>query len=379
MKTRQGTISILLIALFFGFSGCKKSNNEIVYDKKYLDEIKLTRKDLRFYLSSNNVPGASITISKKGKIIYSEAMGLASKDLKVPVTHKTKFRIGELSELFTSFIYQRMVEEGTLQPDSSVQYYLPDFPKKMYKITPWLLVNNASGIREATRLEEDWRGLNITLQKGLEEFKDDPLESEPKMIQTKSMFNYNLLGAIMEKTTNKRFNRILKEYVTDTLKLSNTTVDNPFITIEGRTNYFDQNMIAQVVNATLRDMRFRAPSRGILSNTDDLVKFADAIFNTDILSKKTQKSLLEPIILFKNIPSEMANGWKLMKDVYGNNMYGRGGSVTGGSAAILVHPKYELIIAITINLTLNIDDSPIFKIAEHFADKAEEKTEDTTK
>jgi serine beta-lactamase-like protein LACTB, mitochondrial len=76
----------------------------------------------RMYLMINNIPGGSFSIAKEGKIIYAEAMGLASKDLEVPANRKTKFRIGEVSELFTSLIYQMMIEDGTLHPDSSVQH-----------------------------------------------------------------------------------------------------------------------------------------------------------------------------------------------------------------------------------------------------------------
>ena len=361
-----GTQILALFVTILLLTNCDNKSNNNYYDKKYADEINETRKDLLFFLARNNVPGANITIAINNKIIYSEGMGLASKDLEVPVTRETKFRIGELSELFTSLIYLKMVDERILHPDSSVQFYIPDFPVKEHTITLHNLVNNCSGIRDEDRNEKEWEGINISLQKGLENFKDFPLESPPNMYQTSSMFNYNLLGAIMEITTNTTFSNLLAEYITDTLNLPNTLVDNPFITIKGRTNYFDHNIISQVVSATFRDMRYRAPSQGLLSNAEDLVKFGNAILYSNILSEKTKDTMFDPISLYDNIPSELTNGWGLMLDKNGNKIVGKRGNVTGGNSAIIIYPESGLVIACATNLNLEIDKIPIFKIASHF-------------
>ncbi len=372
---KNGIQILLFISFIIGFAGCKKQSGNIVYDKKYLDEIKAARKDMMFYLSGNHVPGATVAVMKDGKIIYSEGMGLASKDLDVPVTRDTKFRIGQISELFTSFIYLRMVEDGTLDPDSTVQHYFPGFPEKRYTITLRDLANQTSGIRDELNGEPDWRGLNISLLKGIDKFKNDTLLYPPGLFQTDCMFHYNLLGAVMEKATKKHFGEILKDYVTDTLKLTNTMIDNPFSTIKGRTNYFDNTFVAQVINATFRDMRYRAPSQGLLSNAEDLVKFGNAVVNSNLLSEKTKKEMFVPAILYDNVKARSANGWILLADRDNKVVYGRRGAVTGGNSSILVYPEYGLVVAYTTNLNSSIDDSLVFDIASHFIPKREEKTE----
>lgn len=357
---------LLLLFVLSSLTNCKKNDSDILYDKKYIKQINAARKEMVFYLSRNKVPGASVAIMKDGKLIYSEAMGLASKDLEVPATRETKFRIGEISELFTSFIYFRMIEDGTLHPDSSIQYYMPDFPIKKHRIRLNDLAYQVSGIRNPHSEEIEWRGLNVTLQKGLEQFKNDSLLFTPGKYQTNNFFHYNLLGAIMEKATDKQFNQILKEYVTDTLKLSQTKVDNPFITIKGRTDFYDHNFISQNVNATTRDMRYRAPSQGLLSSAEDVVKFGNAVINSNLLSEESKAKMFEPTILYDNIPSKIAHGWLLLSDRSGNVMYGRSGAVTGCNSSILVYPDLDLIIACVTNLNTGINESPIFDMAKHF-------------
>ena len=245
-------------------------------------------------MARNMVPGATVAVAKGGRIIYSEGMGLASTDLEVPATRSTKFRIGEISEVFTSLLYHKLVEDGILHPDSSVESYLPDFPSKQYELQLRHLVSQTSGIREPSTEEQEWRGLNVSIEKGLENLVNDSLVAPPGTYQIPSMFNYNLLGLVMEEATGQQFPSLIETYITDTLGLEHTLVENPFATIKGRASYFDHNFIAQVVPAIFRDLRHRAPAEGIMSNAEDLVKFGNAILFSDYISDDIRNSLFEP-------------------------------------------------------------------------------------
>jgi CubicO group peptidase (beta-lactamase class C family) len=363
----------------FLLSNCEKKAPNIIYDGRYKKEIAQVRKEASVYMMLNNIPGATFAISMDGKIIYSEGIGLASKDLEVPATRKTKFRIGELSELFTSLIYQMMVEDGTLHPDSSVQHYIPDFPLSdfkgsTYKITLNQLVNHSSGIRQQNKNEQVWSRTNVTLQNSIDNFKNESLDSEPGWYQSQSSSNYLLLGAIMEKASGKHFPELLREYVTDTLKLVNTEVDNPFRTVIGRTDFFDFNLVAQVVNSTFRDMRYRAPSDGILSNAEDLVRFGNAILNSDLISEQIKERIFLTTELRGEFPPTIANGWIVQKNKNDEFFYGKVGGVTGGGAVLLLIPDKKMVIAVTVNLT-STDEIPVFRIFNPFLNENNEDIE----
>lgn len=376
---KQAFFYVIVIALVLFFSGCEKKTNIILYDGKYKNELKKVREEISTYLVLNNIPGASLAISIDGKIIYSEGLGLASKDLQVPATRETKFRVGELSELFIGLMYQMMVENGTLHPDSTVQHYIPEYPLSVFKqtnnkITISQLVNHSSGIREPSDDEFIGTGANFTLEKSINLFKNDQLQSLPGWFEAPSAFNYNLLGTIMEKATGKHFPDLLQSYIIDSLKLTHTEIDNPFRTVIGRTDFFDYNLVAQVVNASFRDMRFRAPSEGILSNAEDLVNFGNAILFSDIISKNIKSRLFKPINLLGDFPPTMANGWVVLKNTEGNFMYGRVGGVTGGCSVLLIIPDEKLVIAGITNLN-STDEIPVFKLIEPFLKESENKTQ----
>jgi len=356
---------LLLSAMILAFGGCEKEKADLIYDRSYIDEIKQTRKEFSTFLSRNYIPGGNIAIAKDNKIIYSEGMGFASTELEVQMTRENKLRIGDVSELFTSIIYLKLVEEGVLEPDSTVQHYLEYYPETNLRLAIKHLPYHTSGIRKEDSEENDRGGLNISIQKGLESFMYDELTSPPGWYEEVSMFNPNLLGAVMEKATNKKFPQLLKEYLTDTLNLTNTVVDNPSARIKGRSEFYSQNMLGQIVNAPFRDARYKAPSKGILSNAEDLVKLGMAVLESNYFSDDFRENIFKPCELYGNYKSKMANGWLLTFDKKGREVNASSGSVTGGGAAILIYPEEKLVLACAINLTLS-NDIPLFEIADHF-------------
>ena len=363
----QRLFSITLLGVFILlFSGCVKKDTDIIYDKKYLNEIKELRKDAGFYLARNFIPGGSFAVAKNGKIIYSEGIGLASKDLNVKMTRKTKLRIGQVSELFTSLIYRKLEAEGILHPDSSISFYLPDFPGFDYDLKIKHLVDHTSGMPKLSTSEEDWAAINVSLKMGIDKLQNKELLGYPGAFQDLSGYNYNLLGAAMEQASGKRFSQLLQEYVTDTLQLNNTTLDNPFITIEGRSDFFDHNLVAQTVNAVTVDLRYRAPSQGVLSNAEDLVKFGIAILHSEYISEEIRSKLFERVTLEEGMIGNIASAWLLLFDGEGRSVYGRAGEVVGGGAAILVYPEHDLVVAGAVNLTSSLDEIPVFQFASLF-------------
>ncbi|NQU85287.1 MAG: beta-lactamase family protein, partial [Mariniphaga sp.] len=339
---------------------------------KYLDAIKQGHAELVLHKQMNYVPGISIAVSINGNLVWSEGLGLASTDLNAPATRETKYRIGEISEVFTALAFNILVEKNKLDPDSTVHYYLPEFPTKKWDINLRHLVNQSSGIRIETIKEENWTGLRNTIQSGLATFSNDTLLFDPGFFQLLSMFNYNLLGAIIEKTENKKFKEVINELIIDTLGLSNTVPDNPFVTIKGRADFFDHNYISQVINATSTDLSHKLPSRGYLSTAEDLVKLGNAFLFSEYISDSI-KSKTFVVDEFPGGPSNWTNGWYIVDSRSGKKIYGSKGSVAGGGSGLLIYPNEKLVIAITTNLTDNSSGLPIFKIANFFINFIEKK------
>lgn len=372
---KKGFGILFTLSLIIIFTGCKKPDPDIEYDRKYIKEIREFRKEAMSYMMTANIPGGSFAVFKDGKLIYSEGFGYASQELEVAATRNTKFRIGKVTECFTGVLFQMLVAEGKLHPDSTVQFYLPDFPEKQYRLPVGTLSYHTSGIRQPNAAEDESRGMNITLKQGIDQYKNDSLLYYPGLMQEESIFNYNLLGAVMEKATGKTYSQLLKEYITDTLHLNNTVIDNPFAVIKNRTDFFDLNFVAQMINAPARDLRYRAAAEGLLSNAEDLATFGNSILQSKIISESVKDELFRPVILFDEKKTTLNNGWIYMTDNNGAIFYGRAAGITGGGAALLVYPDEQLVVAATINLTDNGGQLPIIALAEKFRGKPEAANE----
>ena len=366
MKVVSVAISVVLFLILYGFTACSKKEKERIFEREYLEPIKNARHELTLHLFRNLIPGGSIAVMIDGELVWSEGIGYASKDLEVPASRHTKYRIGEISQIMTALGYNLLVEKGELHPDSSVQYYLPEFPEKKYNITLRHLANQSSGLRQQKRSETNNTNFGVSISHGLEFFRDDTLLFKPGQFQYSSIFNYNLLGAVIEKKTNKKFRVIISQLVTDTLGLNNTTLDNPFITVKGRTDFFDVNYISQIVNATTTDLGFSLPSCGYLSTPEDLAKLGNAFLFSEYISDSVRHRIFSTDTLQSGIPPNWANGWFINTDEQGNKFYASTGGVKGGNAALLVYPESKIVIALATNLTGNFDDLPVLSIAQEF-------------
>src|SRR5690349_16831607 len=64
--------------------------------------IRQIRDSLVRRMEKAGVPGASITVMREGKVLWSEGFGWADVEQRVPVTALTRFRVGSVSKPLTS-------------------------------------------------------------------------------------------------------------------------------------------------------------------------------------------------------------------------------------------------------------------------------------
>jgi len=368
MKTKKLFWSLLICSTLVNVSCSEKKDSIRIIDKKYKEVIKESRKEAIFYMARSFVPGSSLAVSVKGKLVYSEGLGLASNDLEVPATRHTKYRIGGITQVVTSLAYYKMMEEGKLDPNGTIQQYLPHFPEKEFPLKLQNLVDQTSGIRTPTEEELSWRGLNVGVKRGIENFANDSLLFPPGMYQYATILSFNLLGAIMEEVEAESFSKVMRTWVTDTLGMGNTVPDNPLATIKGRSNFFDRDMVAQVINATFRDLRYRMPSDGYLSTAEDLVKLGNALLYGHGMSETVKGKMLSAPQTDDGIPMRLGNGLLFLQNSKGEDFFAARGNIYGGGAMLIVYPRDEIVVAWLSNIDDALDELPGLMVANNFSD-----------
>jgi serine beta-lactamase-like protein LACTB, mitochondrial len=365
-------ILIAIVCFVFSislFPGCHtKKDGDRFFDYKYKKVLKEARQEAVFYQARNFIPGSSIAVSVNGKLVWSEGIGVASTDLEVQANRYTKYRIGQISQVLTAIAYYQMVEKGKLSPTDDFRKYLPDFPEKKYPIKLLHLVSQSSGIRPPNDKEADFRGLNVSFQGAIEYVYQDTLLFPPGMYNYPTFFASNILGAVMEKASGESFTKIIRKNVTDTLHMLNTTPDNPFITIKGRSNFYDRNIVAQVVNALTMDFRYRQPAEGYLSTAEDLVKLGNALLFSPVLSDSVRHWMLTAPVNTENYQMNWGNGLMFLKFPDGKPFIASRGLVKSSGAMLIIIPDEKIVLGWLSNLNDDIEELPGVKVAMMFKD-----------
>ena len=85
-------------------------------------------------VDKGNIPGAVVMINRKGKLIYSEAIGFQNKTANAPMTKSSIFRIYSMTKPFASVAAMVLVEEGRMQLTDPISKFLPEFAKMQVSV-----------------------------------------------------------------------------------------------------------------------------------------------------------------------------------------------------------------------------------------------------
>ena len=293
-------------------------------------------------LAEKNKAMGCLTISKKGTVIYSKAIGYSfvSDKEKIPATEQTRYRIGSITKMFTATIILQLVEEGKLSLITTVDKFYPVLPNAN-KITINNLLNHRSGLHNFTddSTYTTWMTHPKTHDEMLAIIAKGGVDFQPDEKFSYSNSNYIVLGYIIEKICNKAYKEVLNERILSKVGLAN-------IYYGDKTNVKNNECYSYLFKSKWEqqpetDMSIPGGAGAIVSTTADLARFIEALFSLQLVS---QKSL---------------NLMKTMTDGYGLGMYqipffkkiayGHNGGIDGFESALAYFPEDSLSIAYCSN------------------------------
>lgn len=279
-------------------------------------------------------PGIAIAVSIDGKNTWSEGFGYADLENRVPCTRDTVMRIASISKPITMAAIAKMWENGKIDLDKPVQYYLPSFPEKEVdgeKVTITLhnLLSHMSGIRHyskaylnkkndknnnnenkkvvessdnnnnnnhenseenendndknSNKKEKDEKIDEFYLKrsfKNVEEaltlFRDDPLVHKPGTKFLYTTHGWTLASAVLEKASNIPFPKLMTAVFRE-LGLHSTCFDRNEPIVYNRARFYRTTKNGQVVNVPYVDNSYKWAGGGFLSTVGDLIKFGNAM------------------------------------------------------------------------------------------------------
>jgi CubicO group peptidase (beta-lactamase class C family) len=301
------------------------------------------------YQNQYDIPGAQLAVSVNGKLVISKAFGYSDLDKKIKTTNETPFRIASVSKTMTSVAALKLMEDGKLSLDATVQTYVPSFPQKKWNINSRQLMANTSGIRHYVDNEDFYRDKQYSsATEAIETFKDDSLLFEPGTSFHYSSYGFNLLGAVIERASGMNYLDYLQSSVIEPTLMKHTYGAGTSKKISSESQYYILKDI-QRVKSQDDNLSYKWPSGGIVSTAGDLMKFGTALMNGEILKKETLQHLLTSQTTNTNENTGYSLGWYVDTDSEGAVMIHHSGTAPSYSSHLLIYPTKKIVIAYLAN------------------------------
>lgn len=295
------------------------------------------------YTPHNDFMGAVLVV-EDNRVLLDKGYGLASAEWNIPNTPETKFRLGSLTKQFTATLVLQMQQEGKLAVADPVSKYLPDAPKAWEKITVAELLSHTSGIPNFTSLKEFgvWRMSPHTTDEEIAFFRDKPLDFEPGSKWAYSNSNYEVLGAILEKVSGKKYADLLRERIFEPLGMKDSGLDTDSLVLPKRAEGYAPGKDGLEV-ARSESMSVPWAAGSLYSTTGDLLKWERALFAGKLFSADSLKAMTTPV-----------------KDNYGYGLFienkdgvriiSHGGGIEGFNTHLAFAPDKQITVVVLGNV-----------------------------
>lgn len=278
--------SLLALVLVGVWASCSKDNETPPEDEV---QVAIADVDQRMdkFLSDNGFPGASLAVSKNGKLVYRKGYGLADKENGTEVTADSRFRVASVSKLFTSVAIMKLIQDGKLSINQKVfgsdgllgtDYGTQPYKTHVTDITLSDLLHHTVG---GWGQDNDPAFFDKTLDAdGVINWTVDnlALTHAPGTAFAYSNFGYMLLSEIAEKASGKPYVQYVKDEILDKVGAGQTAIAGTALSDrqDGEVKYYGQGGDMNYVYDYTQFAR-AAGAMGWLSTPTDLLRFVNAV------------------------------------------------------------------------------------------------------
>jgi len=245
--------------------------------------------------TAGNAFMGTVLVVEGDRVLLDKGYGMADLEWNNANAPDVKFRLGSLTKQFTAALVLQLQDEGKLKIEDPVSKYLPDAPAAWAKITLAELLGHTSGIPSFTGLKEFqvWSMSPHTTVEELALFRDKPLEFEPGSKFEYSNSNFEVLGAIVEKVSGKKYGDLLRERIFGPLDMKDTGLDTDALILPKRAQgYMPGKGGLELARSESMTVPWAAGS--IYSTTGDLLKWEHGLFGGKVMSAESLKEMTTP-------------------------------------------------------------------------------------
>ncbi len=296
-------------------------------------------------LAEKNEAMGSLIIAKDGIVLYTRAIGYSQINgtEKKPLTAANRYRIGSITKMFTAAMILQLVEEKKLKLTDTLDKFFPQISNSQ-KITIAQILAHRSGIHDMfgdRKLRPRRKTNPITKDELLTRIAKGKPDFEPDAKHSYSNSGYTILGLILEKLTGKPYAEALKEKITSKIGLKDTYIATGIIDVNKNESLPYRNLGGDWKQERETHPSLLFGSGALISTPTDLIKFIQALFDGNIISKESLASMIT-----------IKDGYGLGMDTFhfaGETFYGHTGGIDNFGAWLAYLPEEKLTVAYTSN------------------------------
>ena len=309
---------------------------------------------------ANKIPGVSLAVLRKGKIILLKSYGLANVEHRVPVKPETIFQSGSMGKQFTAAAVMLLVQENKLSLDDKISKYFSDVPATWKDITVWNLLTHTSGLGDYPTeidLKRDY-----TEDEMFASFKKAPLDFEPGSSWNYSNVGYVTLGILIRKITGKYYGDFIQERIFQPLEMTTARVISEADIVPNPAAGY------RLVNGELKNQDWVSPSTNSTADGSlyfsilDLAKWDAALYTDQPLTQASREKIWTTARLRDGTTKDYGFGWHLGA-YHGQRLAFHGGAWQGFKTFIIRFLDSEL----TVIFLANSWETRDFKLARALA------------
>jgi CubicO group peptidase (beta-lactamase class C family) len=277
-----------------------------------------------------------VLVARAGEVLFRKSYGLASFELAVPNTARTRFHIASLTKTFTAAAILLLQKQGALKLDDPLRKFAGDYPGGE-KIRIVDLLSHTSGIPDYYSFPdyEDVKSRSFTTTELVDWIKKRPLDFEPGKQSRYSNSGYAVLAYIIEVLSGSSYDEFIRARILNPLNLKDTGTLTDDQIIENRACGYEAGAgPARVSNAPSYSKSLLRGSGSLYSTADDLLTWARAIIAGRLFDLKSL---------------EYPYGWGARK-WFNRDVIEQDGSSPGFVAHISVYPKDDVVIILLGNI-----------------------------
>ncbi len=319
-------------------------------------------------MQRQHIPGLSLLVVSKGKIVLAEGFGLANVELQVPVKPETVFQSGSVGKQFTATAVMMLVEEGKIGLDDPLTKYFSDAPATWKEVTVRELLSHTAGFGDYPKdfnFRKDW-----TEEEELKLIEGTPLAYAPGSKWEYSNLGYVTIGILIHRVTGEFYGDFLQRRIFQPLGMQSTRIISEADIVPNRAAGY------RLVKGQLKNQEWVAPMVNTTADGSlyftilDLAKWDAALYTERLLKQSSLDLMWTPVKLKDGQPNggrpnsgHYGFGW-FIDERHGHRCIHHDGAWQGFETAIDRYVDDQL----TVVALSNLEDAQPGKITQHVAE-----------